>query len=941
MKNEFSELRQALICWYPFRKNWKVLIVESADSVMKEYLNQRVLCVDDGNVGEIDSASGRRYDCIFLAGTLEIYSGNKTELLRKMYALLNESGVLLIGFRNRFGMKYLCGKTDDLCPVPFANYEENTRLLSKQMVDKMAAAAGFTNAFHYYPLPDPLFVQAVYSDDRVPSESIHDRVFPIDPFEGSALFPESEMLRTVIEEKKLQDHANYILAEYRKKPRPGNDVYPTAALLSADRGEEHSFATVFLSDCTVLKQPIHPAGRASLETMYRSLEELHERGLQVVEQELTDEGVRMPEVQEETLLSLTGRLIREENRTELFRLFDLLYKNVLKSSDKADSDAVLDNDWADGRGQLGPVLHKAYIDMIPYNGFWTGNDIRYYDQEFVRYNCPAKYVVFRAIYYTYIHFPQLEQVIPQYEMKEHFGLQDNWNLFVQAENRFVADNRNWKKYGKIYDWAHEDKDAIARRRSVLADSRRVKMYHGDREYNVGLLMGVFDMFHIGHLRLIRRAKEHCNYLRVAVLSDELVMKFKHHAPVIPLAERMEVLAAVREVDEVVAVRDDPSRLLEYSRRPFDCFFSGDDYAGNEYWEWEKAELRKLGSDIMFFSYTPQQSSTHIRTSLAERQDLLKPSDTSGRIRAVVWGIGKIYNEMYKTFRYLEAKGELEIIALTQTEPSPYARVDGIPVIPKEQLGSVPFDCVIVCNQKHFREISKEIVHLTGVQRDKIISFESVLLADDSLLDYLQIVKSRPTIVTSTSWGDFVYRCLNMQCLSPFCNLRIADDDFFRLVQNLKYYVTECSPVFARWDMDNETGIKYPVLRLGDIELHFIHSDNAEKCIEEWERRKKRMNWDNIIVEYYSDNAQKLSRFAELDIPWRKIIFTASNSGDVYASVCKEYRDPTGLDACYREVCPDHTGLRFKLLRLLAGKEDIIRSLTIEEYALLFQNNDSH
>ena len=102
-----------------------------------------------------------------------------------------------------------------------------------------------------------------------------------------------------------------------------------------------------------------------------------------------------------------------------------------------------------------------------------------------------------------------------------------------------------------------------------------------------------------------------------------------------------------------------------------------------------------------------------------------------------------------------------------------------------------------------------------------------------------------------------------------------------------------------------------------------------------------MNWDNIIVEYYSDNAQKLSRFAELDIPWRKIIFTASNSGDVYASVCKEYRDPTGLDACYREVCPDHTGLRFKLLRLLAGKEDIIRSLTIEEYALLFQNNDSH
>ena len=134
---------------------------------------------------------------------------------------------------------------------------------------------------------------------------------------------------------------------------------------------------------------------------------------------------------------------------------------------------------------------------------------------------------------------------------------------------------------------------------------------------VGLLMGVFDMFHIGHLRLIRRAKEECRFLRVAVLSDELVMKFKGHAPVIPLAERMEVLAAVRGVDEVVPVYDDPSRLAEWHRRPFDVFFSGDDYAGNAYWEWERGELRKLGADIRFFSYTKEQSSTAIREKMAQ------------------------------------------------------------------------------------------------------------------------------------------------------------------------------------------------------------------------------------------------------------------------------------------------------------------------------------
>ena len=139
----------------------------------------------------------------------------------------------------------------------------------------------------------------------------------------------------------------------------------------------------------------------------------------------------------------------------------------------------------------------------------------------------------------------------------------------------------------------------------------------DKKYKVGLLMGVFDMYHIGHLNLIKRAKEQCEFLRIAVLSDELVMKFKQKYPVIPLDERMEILRSVRYVDEVVPIYDDPSRLIEFDRRPFDCFFSGDDYSENEYWKWEKNELRKRGSDIVFFPYTESQSSTKIREKIKE------------------------------------------------------------------------------------------------------------------------------------------------------------------------------------------------------------------------------------------------------------------------------------------------------------------------------------
>jgi len=159
-------------------------------------------------------------------------------------------------------------------------------------------------------------------------------------------------------------------------------------------------------------------------------------------------------------------------------------------------------------------------------------------------------------------------------------------------------------------------------KDVLSDQQNAAPVSAEKDYNVGLLMGVFDLFHIGHLNLIRRARARCRYLRVGVLSDELVYEFKHIRPTIPQEERMEILGALRDVDEVVLIenRNDVSRISEWKKRPFDCFFSGDDYAGNAYWEWEKQELKKLGADMVFFPYTKERSSTMIRSALGEKSE---------------------------------------------------------------------------------------------------------------------------------------------------------------------------------------------------------------------------------------------------------------------------------------------------------------------------------
>ena len=140
-----------------------------------------------------------------------------------------------------------------------------------------------------------------------------------------------------------------------------------------------------------------------------------------------------------------------------------------------------------------------------------------------------------------------------------------------------------------------------------------------KKYQTGLVMGVFDLFHVGHLNLIMRAKEQCAFLRVGVLSDDLVWEYKEKRPVIGQEERMRIVEAIRYVDEAVLISDNPSRVMEWHRRPFDCFFSEDDYTGNAYWEWEREELKKLGADICFFPYTKEQSTTKIREKMGNTE----------------------------------------------------------------------------------------------------------------------------------------------------------------------------------------------------------------------------------------------------------------------------------------------------------------------------------
>lgn len=137
-----------------------------------------------------------------------------------------------------------------------------------------------------------------------------------------------------------------------------------------------------------------------------------------------------------------------------------------------------------------------------------------------------------------------------------------------------------------------------------------------KKYKTGYVAGVFDLFHVGHLNLIERAKEQCDFLIVGVLTDELVLKNKNKLPYIPFEERLRIVGALKAVDRAVEVDDSNIQKMDaWKQFRFDCLFSGDDYSGNKYWIEDKAALNAVGSNIEFFPYTKSTSSTQIREAM--------------------------------------------------------------------------------------------------------------------------------------------------------------------------------------------------------------------------------------------------------------------------------------------------------------------------------------
>lgn len=140
-----------------------------------------------------------------------------------------------------------------------------------------------------------------------------------------------------------------------------------------------------------------------------------------------------------------------------------------------------------------------------------------------------------------------------------------------------------------------------------------------KHYKIGYTTGVFDMFHIGHLNILKRAKAQCDYLIVGVSTDEVVRSYKNKTPIIPFEERIAIVSELKCVDKVVP-QTTMDKMVAWREHKFEVIFHGSDQKNTDMYNALTEEFSKIGVDIVFFPHTDGVSSTMLAEILNKKQE---------------------------------------------------------------------------------------------------------------------------------------------------------------------------------------------------------------------------------------------------------------------------------------------------------------------------------
>lgn len=313
-------------------------------------------------------------------------------------------------------------------------------------------------------------------------------------------------------------------------------------------------------------------------------------------------------------------------------------------------------------------------------------------------------------------------------------------------------------------------------------------------------------------------------------------------------------------------------------------------------------------------------------------------------RLIIWGIGAFYDNYIA--RYL-LNEKINVVGFVTGLDTVCKELDGKPVLAPDEIKGIDFDFIIIAvtDQELFRNIRKRIVEEYHVSERKCINGKVFKHPCFNWERYMKILDNPPTLITEACYGGYIYNQLGMEFFSPFINTRISQTDYLKLISNIDYYLAQnlCadSDIQKVEDMYAKIGgeviswrkMGYPTAMLGDVKLHAIHAENLNSYIDDWNRRKKRINWDNIWILMIIENEEILEKFKAVKYE-KKIGFyyretdckqvVSLNDWGNFSSRLKSLHD--FLSYVHHQIWDEKIFRAIDIFKMLSGEREFIRMM---------------
>ena len=563
-----SDTRTALLNWYDFDPGASVLeigagmgaltglLCDRCESVVSVELSLRRAsaiekrCYDKDNltimVGDFsDMVFERKFDYITVIGTLEHQTAINDQknaqytFLKKVVSLLAPEGKLLLAIENRFGLKYWCGELDDHTGIPFGSisqhhYKGKARTLDRHGLAQLLYRVGMINQKFFYPMPDYKFPRVIYSDNSIPESELHSCVKPIyySNYYGykSNILDERKLYRPILENGVFPFFANSFLVEAGAEQTAMSGI--DFASVTVEREKQYR-QIIRMIDGRFEKYAANAEGYEHIRHAHHNLEELRKHGLCTIEQDLVDGKIRMKPYYEQTVEKMLIDLVADGKTEEAIACIDRFYGLILLSSDQISDECnqIYDTCFVrkDSGLKFGPILERAYGDMIFSNCFCKGEEWLFYDQEWVFDALPAGYILYIAIKVLYTSFPWMDEILPHKALLRRYSISD--------ELCVIYDNTEEYLYRDIQS------DAIC---SVIGFLR--SQDDSTLENNVNLLMNGHQTIHQLETRVGQAEEIICEKDRQIAGREEIIREKDGQ-----IAGREEI---IREKDGQIAGREE-------------------------------------------------------------------------------------------------------------------------------------------------------------------------------------------------------------------------------------------------------------------------------------------------------------------------------------------------------------------------------------------------